>query len=595
MIAPSPTGIVLPDFTDDPTQRKFGTENLQSGRAEGFGAESAQGLHDSVLGQGFGLGVNALYSTFAPGKFMSPEQWKSSPHFRPGLNFPHGVGENVARIKAADFDAQQEREATIGSMPDGVVSGAAKLAGGALGFVAGTPFINVAAGTIGRSSSQLLAGLAEKGIAGKAAASAIEGAIVGAGITEPQEALHLANSSLYGDDYSGLEALTNVGANAALGGLIHLGAAGAKSFMGAKKPFQPITAEADRVAKEAAVSQVAEGKSVNVEPVVKQGFNDARASETPEYKAEVEESLKEVNEKITVAQEKLRLETETLDKTFNEQVKFSTLMPEEHLSALDIARKVVDIESLGPAGRTLSDNLFLKQLTKTPEIEEAISGLSKSGFNRTAQENLTLKFLEQGKENQLIETRLSSIDERLKELNERIDETKNKKKKDALIGKKESLEEEKARSEKRLSDLKPKGEKLPVRQQQERVNAIRQELAELQELKQNHEVALEAMNRPIEPVTKQDVLAHNAKIDSIDSDSGIDSPAIDAFIEDAENLPDNFEQLIPDMEEKIAEMKKQGLLQTDEVNALDELKKYDSNAKRLKDVFRSAIECLINK
>lgn len=590
MNTPNPTGIQLPDFLDDPTQRKFGLENLPSDRTSGYASGAVASYSESVLGQAFSLPVNYAFEKFAPGKFLTPDEWKQSPHFRPGLNFPNGVGENVARLKAADFDAQQERYATIEGMPDGLLTSLTKLAAGATGFALGTPFLGVAAGTIGRASSPILAGLAETGTAGRFAAKAAEGAAIGGGITAPQEALHLINSSLYGEDYTPLEAITNIGLNAGLGGLIHMGVEGFRA-----KPFQTITTAADRAAKESAVSQMAEGKSVDVEPVIKQGFADARAADGEGYRREVEESLADIRKSIAEKSSLLEQETKTLDSSFREFTKFGELRSDETFSAIDIARNTLELEKISPADRTLADNLFLKTAQQSEEVALAIDALRKPAFERDANERILLNALEKGREPELIKSRLEAIDERLQEIEDSLEATKSKRKAESLTKEREGLLTAKEVAEERIKSLEVKPEKSSIKDQQTKVDNIRQELAELNELKNNHEAALEALNKPIEPQTKEDIKTHAKKMDDIAQDSAIDISAIDAFERDAEAIPEDVEQLLPALEEQVKDLEAKEALTKEEKAILDETKEYEGRAKKLKDVIKSAIDCLVTK
>lgn len=579
-MAVNPTGIQLPDILDDPVQRKYGLENIPAGRVEGFEASTGAALHDSTLGQGFGLTVNELVNNIAPGRILKPDEWKASEHYRPGLNFPDGVSENVARLKAADFDGQQERQTTIEAMPSGFVSGVSKLAGGLIGFTAGTPFLGVAASTLGRASTPIVAGLSEAGAVGRVAGKAIEGAIVGGGITAPQEALHLLNANQFGEDYTALDAITNIGANAGLGALLHMGGYGAVKLFEARKPFQTITTEADRVAKESAVAQMAEGKSVDVEPAVRQGFADARLRENmppDQMREQLTRGVSEIDEQIKAKDTEINLAHEEL-----------TQAPEgETLSAVNMVNRVLKIEEKPIEQRTPAEQEFLTTRDKTDEIETLIN--HRKQFDDLTPEQIKYADEVQRNESKVLESRIARQEQELEQLKSSSESTP-----EQINELTENIEAGRDRLE-RLS-TKQLSTKFSTKENAfKKLDDLHSERNDLLEIKRNHEAAIEALNKPIEPVTKEDMQTHHDKMRSVDSDSAINPQEIDAFEREAQALSDDVQELLTNLESQIKDLEAREALTAEERAALEEVGQYESRATKLKAVFKSAIDCLVTK
>lgn len=601
-MANNPTGIQLPDFTDDPTQREFQFENLKTSRTAGTIASGAEALHESFLGQGFGLAINEAADKFIPGKFLSPDQWKTSDLYRPGLNFPEGVSENVAYLKAQDFDAQQERRATIDAMPDGALSWTAKQVGNIAGFTAGTPFVGVAAGALGRASTPIVAGLAEKGTAAALAASATEGAIIGAGITVPQEGMHLLNASLYGDDYSGLEAITNIGANAGLGGLLHMGGTAIMKGLD-KKPFQTITTDADRTAKESAVSQVAEGKSVDVEPIIKQGFADARAREEVSPDVQREELIKSLN-KIDEQIKAKEAEYDDLpelddDHYYHGSPEIVNEIKNEGLfEGLFLSRNRDAALSHGDFLHTVKleedDILTQQDITWNLDYETVKSQLHDilklSKEHEKYFDEIYNHIIEEKSffDSDIPEDELLSIFKSAGDLGEASWEGQRIK---GEIAKRNGYKAVEMTDEHGTSYLAlPGAEIFPTR------SAILQsEIDQLKKVQRNHQAAIDALAKPAEPVTQPELKAHAAKMDSIDSDSAIDTQAIKAIEAEADSLPESINELLSALEDQIKELAADEKLTPEEKAVIEDVNQYAGRAEKLKKVIRSAIDCLVTK
>ena len=265
----SPTGIYLPHSPVIDTSA-FETPPVRS-QLEGGELAVSEGLSSAPLVDLFRHGTELLTSAVAPGKFLSASDYKSSPYFRSDLNFPGGVSENVARLRATEYDQNLGVQEELNNMPSGLTSDVTKFAGTTIGMALDP--INLATGygvsaTIGTKSASLLANLAEKPLLQRAASVAV-GAVEGTAISTPQALSQYDAADQLGEHPTVASIFATMGLGAGLGGVIR-GAIGVR---------QPVTVEADQMAKQVAVNQLATGKSVHVDEILQNGYNEARNAE----------------------------------------------------------------------------------------------------------------------------------------------------------------------------------------------------------------------------------------------------------------------------------------------------------------------------
>ncbi len=178
-------------------------------------------------------------------RFLSPEEWKTSEHYREDLSFPDGVKQSVAQILAERKDEENKRLEVLRRAPKGPVSIGSMLATDLI--VSALDPMNVAASFVPVVSQARYAGWVAK--RGKTLARAGRGAVEGVAGAAMVEPLVLAASSQEQADYTMADSLINVGMGTILGAGLHTG----------------LGAIGDRFKLRAAVGQLADDREVRVD------------------------------------------------------------------------------------------------------------------------------------------------------------------------------------------------------------------------------------------------------------------------------------------------------------------------------------------
>lgn len=268
-----------PEFSPnlEPETQEFGSP-LYTSRASGFAAMA----EDSMVGAyrwAAHAGHKGYLELFSPGERLTPDEWRKSLYYREGMKVTGNIGENIAKYEATLYDEKKKFEARIAAMPKGILSKTAQYGGAALGFLL-NPINAVAAG----ATSSLLMGskligtmgsLARAGAAGEIAAHAARGAIIGAAALTPDTLIRFRGEHYLDQNPSGLNALATIGMGGVLGGV------GEALVGGIRVMRRPISAKSFYEAREISVEQMQNGKSVDIEPIVKAGYRAARETESP--------------------------------------------------------------------------------------------------------------------------------------------------------------------------------------------------------------------------------------------------------------------------------------------------------------------------
>jgi len=210
-----------------------------------------------------------------PGKWLTENNWKTSTYFRKGLSFPHGVSEAQARISAQNIDSEEKSQELIDNMNNGIIPASARFIGNALGFAASPSNIAatmLAPELIGDKASLTafkMADLAPLSSARLLSSQVSRGAIEGAAVLAPGELTEDQKNTMLGQTPDVFNTLMSIGEGAAIGGVIH----------GAVASHAILSREGFNAARQTAVDQSMNDQDINVSNVVKQGFNEARASE----------------------------------------------------------------------------------------------------------------------------------------------------------------------------------------------------------------------------------------------------------------------------------------------------------------------------
>lgn len=243
---------------------------LQQGLASSFEASSVRWINKQAMAA-------------SDSNFMSPDAWKDSSYYRPGLdatkltNMMGQIPESTADLSASEYDQDQSRaEALSNSSHTGM-----KYLGGFLSNLidpANLYFAGRAASIASEFAPKIIAAMTDNAIA-KTALRTVAGGIEGAAAMAPGVAVNYASNNALGQQQSPLEALASLGWGIGIGG-------GLRGVFG----YRPIiTPEAAQTARGASVDQFMNGKAPIVDPIIDQGYADARASELDKAQSAIDE------------------------------------------------------------------------------------------------------------------------------------------------------------------------------------------------------------------------------------------------------------------------------------------------------------------
>lgn len=214
--------------------------------------------------------------------FLNYNDWKNSEYFRPELNhqFKNGVMQSVAQYEAQRVDSENQSEALANDVPSGALSAftryGSEFIGAALDPInAATAYL--APELLGPASRAIRGALEGSGFLGRLGANAAVGSLLGATIGLPQSLTDYSRDIALGNNHAVLDLLTNVGQNAAFGGILE-GAGGILSkSLGLAKRI--VSRRTDPQLIHTAIEQLASDKSVNIDDMVKHGYNEQRTND----------------------------------------------------------------------------------------------------------------------------------------------------------------------------------------------------------------------------------------------------------------------------------------------------------------------------
>ena len=114
------TEISFGDFIDAKAEEaKFFNPSEFLRRSRELDEAENEGVIFTLSPEGF---LEATPDPNANVRFLTAEEFRHSEHFRPGLSFPTGVKESVARVMARQFDERQAFQDSLQRAPGGVIS-----------------------------------------------------------------------------------------------------------------------------------------------------------------------------------------------------------------------------------------------------------------------------------------------------------------------------------------------------------------------------------------------------------------------------------------------------------------------------------------
>lgn len=552
-------------FTSDDLGRRFEREAIPS--TDGVSAEALRSLLTTTT-------TNLVTTTaFDYDKAFAPDRIKS-------------LVDSRKQVLAELNDVVQR-------MPSGLPTRLKKFGGDTVGFV--TDPLNAATSVaapelIGTKSVPLLNALAERSAL---ASRVVKGTVEGAAIMTPSAVSSLTVPHPFNDDYDALDAIQTIGFGAVfgggIGGAIHFGSR-LRELLGKSvdaevpKPVQPITDAANKQAMEAAIGQLASGKRVDVEAIIKQGFNDQRPIlKDPENIAMLDKSRNEVARKLIDNENDIDAAKKDLEIPEGRDAK--ELISKESPRVFDLASRLVDIGAKDEKARLPIERAFLEHPDIDEDVQNASQLLETPPTLMGNDEIDTLNNLRRRPEADIVNERLQSSEQELASLSEKP--------------LKERSEKEQARIDElkktRIPRLKTKLKRLerdaktPTFDKLTQLHKLEDDNRGLREQLFNHEAALGLSEIAPKLVTGDDLKNIADKMTTPKGNTTFVDQ--DPFQEEVppEDIPAT---LLRDDIEKVNRLKDEGLLKEDELNIVkevdDELKRQAQYTK----VIDEAADCL---
>lgn len=552
----------------------------QTGLGKGFSSAFADTFMHAPTLDLYQMGEKLYDEHFSPGKLLTQQEWKESPNFRSGLHYESLadsdglISQNVAKLAATQFDNEEIRQERLANMKPGLVSGATRFVGGTLGFVLDP--VNAATAVLapevlGERAPALLAHLTEELEIGARSTNFILGATEGALVTTPQATLSYLNRRELGQNPSAVSALATIGMGAGLGGVLR-GLFGVKSI---------ISKNSYRDAMQTAIGQLASGKSVNVDPIIKAGFEAARDNEGLVPRESVEKSksaalndIQDIYTKLNAQQAKLS----TLD-----EPSFISKSPE-----FDTGKKLIL-----KLNKFSDDEQFQSSLPNTPEINRLRPLLKQTPSDLSPSDAQFISDFSDGKEPEMLRVRTAQNQIDLRDIAEKLkDATLDDDERSELEKQKDTLKNELELGKNRLKAITSSKEEL--RQTAvKNIKRLNEEKEALGHVVKAHQAALDLNNAGISKFTYEDLKNVSDEMASYRSTSAINFPEQEKFDEQFDGLSIDKMPDEKEIDRKLNEFKKDKSINSEFSGELENLEKSHSHLSTLRDGLKKVANCML--
>ncbi len=528
---------------------------------------------------------------FFPGNKLNAEEYKKSEYFRPGIEYPNGVGENIARIRANKYDKERERQFELSQTNNGIVQTASNWTASLIGSLLDPLTDATAVAAPELAGVRVASVLSKLNNISRFVPEVGRGLAEGALVATPQALSEYDVQNQLGMDPKAAEILSTIGLGAGFGGAI-------RGFIAWRNPIKP---EADLMARQTAVNQLAEGKSVNVNDIVQQGFYeqskaDNRSSLISElnnqHGGNVETFLNDINK--TLESKANELKNVTSREKATRFISGLSSEPSKSVDSVADLNKALDALNTPAFERNANQRFLLNNLPSSEEFNKALDIVYKPGFERTASENVFIKSFLSGNEKELIEQRLTkhqedinSIDTELQKLNPEL--KRNAKKIKLLNDQKEALQSRIKVANARISELK--GEKLNLT----RAELLQKDIEELSRTKnallhlRNEFAVNEAMtSQDVKPTDFNELKLNSDLVNGWQGNSSINAEQVKNFEDELKGIEDDKNKQIEELREDIKGIK----LNSEDKEALEQIKIDKNNFKKISNALLNLANCL---
>ena len=532
-----------PYIPEQPKRRPFGI-GPQTGFVQGIATSFASAIEETPVPQF----TRFIEAEAQPGPHLTQKEWKNGPWFREGLNFgPQGVNETTAKIAASRHDVKNRQQAILNDMRPGFASGVAQFVGSNMGLVIGNlpafeawPAITeTTAAYIGTNIWRTETKLAQLG------RRAIGGAAAGGITIAPNEFTKFKADQFFGQDTSIIEPILGVGMGAAFGGFIH-------GFFGRTKILTP---RSNNLAKETAVNQLMMGKSVDVMPILKNGYKDAteaRAAKVKDIQDQTPELIPQIDEAQQAERTQLQGQLDNLDQqlpvaqTKVDELSRKPLVKVRRERGITLIDKINDSLRTLEGKRTKAQKFVLKNENHLREAQRAMKIRNMPDFarSRSQREHLNRFNNPQG-ENALVAERLQEHKNKQEVLGAAAQEADmTASTRDNITTQLDRANHQVTMAENRLAELNGapsfsnslKAAHVSLFDLKEERNVLRDRLNE-------NNLSLKIQELGPDPVTSSEIKNTAAAIDSVEGDSAFNQIAQDRLDTEMKTLEGSDEQL----------------------------------------------------
>lgn len=559
-----------------------------------------------------------LTNELDPGNHLTNDEWKTSPWFRDGLKIPDtGINENVAKVKADQFDNNQFIQANLDNMPQGVISEGAKdvssIAGLALNPISLIPGVFASKLLVRFGAAPLLAKLDDLDIATNESKNLLKAAKLsvrfgtgvgeGAAFAAPQVSTNIDTAEQFGQNVDMLQQLANVGKAAIFGGAI-------RGVVGVKLP---ISREAHTEALETAINQLGNGKQVNVEPILKAGYEEARNADPILNEEERANKTNQLNDQVNEQQTNVKNEQDRLEGVGKDipqipereglidtlsQINNDKLSSIKHsnLIAPEIINNAVKVLRTDPLMRTQQDQSFLMAVPKTDEMQNGITTLFKSPKLRTTEENNLINDLYDNQESKMLRERVNENKSQLDDINNAIDQTDPTKLEQIgkLNAKKLPLELKIKDDTERLENVRTIN-KIPKNVIRQRLRLAKEQasLNDLNNMKFENDVFNRLSKSSIDPLQQTELDAASTKMRSPEGNTTFNQDEVNSFANELKGIDEGVEEDFEPIQREIESLRAKGELNPEELDLLDQIDKSGSQLSDLREMLGNYINCVL--
>jgi hypothetical protein len=579
-------GPALPDKVDQKTDEFEGPAQVATGSAAAEAAvDAATGMYTAV----YDYARSKL-----PSKMMSADEFKDSSYNYQGATVAP-KSEAQASVDFQRHTSKTMHNAIMSGAPEGLTTTLSTFGSSYMGFMLNP--VNLLAFTgaamlVGKGTSAVLNGLEESKVGYNAykkaaiAANAVGGAAIGVGGLAPDVGSRYLADKALDQNPDGIAALATLAWGAGIGGAIG-GVFGRRNIM-KEDAFTNMRATA--------VEQLSNGKTVEVGPIVQDGYRRARAADmqkdndptlaadqkpvTREQKTEIRDKKIEELEKQN---EGLKSDHE-LAKEFEKKQKGKVKDTPAEIEAWERARNDVfkdirdkDISSIKKrwkAGEQLTDR-------EAHEMSKEIHRMRESGEMEDANHHSELR------PSQPDDIKYEKLrNKETPEAREKYEELK--------------AQMEKERVEKDIKDIKARWEKGKHLSDREKYELARNKTSVLaKQLEANSDAIAEIKadqemdKNPGTPVDKNELDNIANRVSSPEGDLTHDQSALDDFNREMEDLPDTAEKSSELHQDRVNRLERDNLLNEEQKAILEEAEKADKKGKSNEKYLEKLRDCLL--